>query len=83
MCVSPRKYKRVAKYTWSETAGGRPNDNLLVFDNLTKEHNGRRVSCQTTFRHPDYGYSMDAHSAIHMLKVYCEYTLTDNKMLFS
>lgn len=44
-CQSLQSGHPAAYYTWPENAGGRPNGDLLIFDKLTREHNGRNVTC--------------------------------------
>ncbi|XP_025102139.1 deleted in malignant brain tumors 1 protein-like [Pomacea canaliculata] len=71
-CVALRKYEREPEYTWEDTADGRPNREFLIFDNLTKEHNGRRVSCRVQGSSPRRTMS----SIFHMLEVYYKPLIT-------
>ncbi|XP_025103072.1 scavenger receptor cysteine-rich type 1 protein M130-like isoform X2 [Pomacea canaliculata] len=82
MCVTSRTYQRVTEYTWRDTAGGRPNGEFLMFDNLTKEYNGRQVQCCTSCRGKDLSIDDKMLSDAHVLKVYYKplitITWTDN-----
>ncbi|XP_025100430.1 scavenger receptor cysteine-rich type 1 protein M130-like isoform X2 [Pomacea canaliculata] len=75
-CVTPRTYQRVSEYTWVDTAGGRPNGEFLVFDNLTKEYNGREVRCCTSCRGKDLSFDDMMLSDSHVLKIYYKPLIT-------
>ncbi|XP_025102146.1 neurotrypsin-like [Pomacea canaliculata] len=76
-CVTPRKYERVGEYTWEDTAGGRPHGEFLMFDNLTKEYNGRQVRCETRIRgERDSITEYAIWSDFHTLKVYYKPLIT-------
>ncbi|XP_025103069.1 deleted in malignant brain tumors 1 protein-like [Pomacea canaliculata] len=75
-CVTPRTYQRVSEYTWEDTAGGRPNGEFLMFDNLTKEYNGREVRCCTSCRGKDLSFDDTMFSDAHVLKVYYKPLIT-------
>ncbi|XP_025100440.1 neurotrypsin-like isoform X2 [Pomacea canaliculata] len=81
-CVTPRKYQRVAEYTWGDTAGGHPCLEFQSFYNLTKEYNGRQVGCSTSCRERDSNSAYTIMSDFHKLKVYYKplitITWTDN-----
>ncbi|XP_025100419.1 deleted in malignant brain tumors 1 protein-like isoform X3 [Pomacea canaliculata] len=47
-CLTPNSYTIAEKPVWSETAGGRPDGDLLIFEPLTRTHNMRRVTCNLT-----------------------------------
>ncbi|XP_025103061.1 scavenger receptor cysteine-rich domain-containing group B protein-like [Pomacea canaliculata] len=47
-CLTPNSHTIEEKPTWSETAGGRPDGDLLIFEPLTRTHNMRRVTCNFT-----------------------------------
>ncbi|XP_025102712.1 uncharacterized protein LOC112569200 [Pomacea canaliculata] len=76
MCVTPPKYQRVAEYSWEHTAGGRPNLEFLMFDNLTKEYNGRQVGCSTRYRQRNSNYAHNIWSDFDKLKVYYKPLIT-------
>ncbi|XP_025103062.1 deleted in malignant brain tumors 1 protein-like [Pomacea canaliculata] len=76
MCVTPRTYQRVSEYTWTDTAGGRPNGEFLMFDKLTKEYNGRQVECCTSCRGKDFSSDDMMFSDTHVLKVYYKPLIT-------
>lgn len=69
-CVAPGKFRRVIEYTWRHTAGGRPDGDLLTFDNLTREFNGRDVSCRAKYKLSEYDMYIESDSQV--LKVYCK-----------
>ncbi|XP_025102710.1 deleted in malignant brain tumors 1 protein-like [Pomacea canaliculata] len=75
-CVTPRKYQRLTEYTWEDTAGGRPNREFLVFDNLTKEYNGLQVRCYTNYRERKSDSTYSTFSDVHVLKVYYKPLIT-------
>ncbi|XP_025100433.1 deleted in malignant brain tumors 1 protein-like isoform X2 [Pomacea canaliculata] len=74
-CVTPRTYERDGEYTWVDAAGGRRSSDLLIFDNLTKEYNGRQVWCSTRYRERDSDSDI-IWSDNHVLKVYYKPLIT-------
>lgn len=69
-CVAPGKFRRVIEFTWRHTAGGRPDGDLLTFDNLTREFKGRDVSCRAKYKLSEYDMYIESDSQV--LKVYCK-----------
>ncbi|XP_025102816.1 uncharacterized protein LOC112569287 isoform X2 [Pomacea canaliculata] len=48
-CERTRRDQMITNFTWPETAGGRSFGEYLTFDNVTREHNGRRVKCEGSY----------------------------------
>ncbi|XP_025102812.1 deleted in malignant brain tumors 1 protein-like [Pomacea canaliculata] len=51
-CVSSQRGLSHLNFSWPETAGGRPSGEYLIFDNLTRSHNGGRVRCMASYGQP-------------------------------
>ncbi|XP_025102871.1 uncharacterized protein LOC112569317 [Pomacea canaliculata] len=51
-CVSSQRGLSHLNFSWPETAGGRPSGEFLIFDNLTRSHNGGRVRCMASYGQP-------------------------------
>lgn len=68
------KYQPANEYTWTETANGQPSGADLIFDNLSRSHNGRRVKCTASFTVD--GQNIRVSSEALVLQVYCKPTLT-------
>ncbi|XP_025100100.1 putative DMBT1-like protein [Pomacea canaliculata] len=51
-CVSSQRGLSHLNFSWPETAGGRPSGEYLIFDNLTRSHNGGRVRCMASHGQP-------------------------------
>ncbi|XP_025101497.1 scavenger receptor cysteine-rich domain superfamily protein-like [Pomacea canaliculata] len=72
MCVKPRKYIQVLEYTWSGKDDGPSRGNRLFYDNLTREYNGREISCEASNPDGASGPGERLRSGRFVLSVYCE-----------
>lgn len=70
-CESVQRNQFITQYTWLETAGGRPSNEYLIFDHVTKTHQGGRVSCGTSYN--SSGIIQSAASETLLINVYCKY----------
>lgn len=73
-CVPPSSVQ--TSIQWTATAGGRHVGDLLFFDNITREHNGRLVQCQISYSTDRDHRFTSAVARFFELKVYCEYSLS-------
>ncbi|XP_025100079.1 uncharacterized protein LOC112567599 [Pomacea canaliculata] len=48
-CERTQHNQTMTQFTWPETAGGRPSGEYLTFDNVTRDHNGKRVKCEGSY----------------------------------
>lgn len=74
-CEKTQSKKLVANYSWPETAGGSPFGQFLIFDNVTREHNGMLVGCAGS-----YGDNNEQliYSDTTILQVYCKLIISSS-----
>lgn len=68
-CENPKLFQPVTNFTWPKSAGGRPVGQYLIFDQVTKGHNGGQVMCAAV--HEDNSTEL-IHSDTSILDVYCK-----------